>query len=141
MTCGQRLTYNYIRIGGVMIDILPEFIPKCRAFLDYFEPKIDEYEELLTYNPIFLEGPKALVSSSRKSASTCGVCGPSLRGSGVSCDVRKQQPYLYYDQVKFKECLENDGDCWSTLQGSDGGNAGKCFYHPSMSGTLGARTH
>ncbi len=55
MTCGQRLTYNYIRIGGVMIDVLPEFPDKCRAFLDYFEPKIDEYEDLLTYNPIFLE--------------------------------------------------------------------------------------
>lgn len=113
MTCGQRLTYNYIRIGGVMIDILPEFIPQCRAFLDYFEPKIDEYEGLLTYNPIFLERSKGVGVITPEVGINCGVCGPSLRGSGVSCDVRKQQPYLFYDQIKFNECLENDGDCWA----------------------------
>ncbi len=113
MTCGQRLTYNYIRIGGVMIDVLPEFVPKCRAFLDYFEPKIAEYEELLTYNPIFLERTKGVGIISPEVGINAGVCGPSLRGSGVPCDVRKQQPYLYYDQVKFNECLETAGDCWS----------------------------
>jgi NADH-quinone oxidoreductase subunit D len=113
MTCGQRLTYNYIRIGGVMIDILPDFTAKCRAFLDYFEPKIVEYEDLLTYNPIFLERTKGVGVITPEAGVNSGVCGPSLRGSGVSCDVRKQQPYLYYDQVQFKECLEIDGDCWS----------------------------
>ena len=113
MTCGQRLTYNYIRIGGVMIDILPDFTEKCRAFLDYFEPKISEYEGLLTYNPIFLERTKGVGVITPEYGINSGVCGPSLRGSGVSCDVRKQQPYLYYDQVKFTECLENDGDCWA----------------------------
>lgn len=113
MTCGQRLTYNYIRIGGVMIDILPEFTEKCRAFLDYFEPKINEYEGLLTYNPIFLERTKGVGVITPEFGINSGVCGPSLRGSGVSCDVRKQQPYLYYDQIKFTECLENDGDCWA----------------------------
>ncbi len=113
MTCGQRLTYNYIRIGGVMIDILPEFTEKCRTFLDYFEPKINEYEGLLTYNPIFLERTKGVGIITPEYGINSGVCGPSLRGSGVSCDVRKQQPYLYYDQVKFNECLENDGDCWA----------------------------
>jgi NADH-quinone oxidoreductase subunit D len=113
MTCGQRLTYNYIRIGGVMIDILPEFVPKCQAFLDYFVPKIDEYEGLLTYNPIFLERSKGVGIITPEVGINNGVCGPSLRGSGVACDVRKQQPYLYYDQLQFKECLENGGDCWS----------------------------
>jgi NADH-quinone oxidoreductase subunit D len=112
-TCGQRLTYNYIRIGGVMIDILPDFIEKCRAFLDYFSPKIDEYELLLTNNPIFLERTKGVGVIPAEIGVNCGVCGPSLRGSGVSCDVRKQQPYLYYDQVKFNECLEAGGDNWS----------------------------
>jgi NADH:ubiquinone oxidoreductase subunit D len=113
MTCGQRLTYNYIRIGGVMIDILPEFVSKCRAFLDYFEPKIDEYEDLLTYNPIFLERTKGVGIITPEVGINAGVCGPSLRGSGIACDVRKQQPYLYYDQVKFNECIETAGDCWS----------------------------
>jgi NADH-quinone oxidoreductase subunit D len=113
MTCGQRLTYNYIRIGGVMIDILPDFTEKCRAFLDYFEPKVREYEGLLTYNPIFLERTKGVGVITPEMGINSGVCGPSLRGSGVACDVRKQQPYLYYDQVKFTECLENDGDCWA----------------------------
>jgi NADH-quinone oxidoreductase subunit D len=113
MTCGQRLTYNYIRIGGVMIDILPDFVSKCIAFLDYFEPKIDEYEDLLTYNPIFLERTKGVGVISPEMGINAGVCGPSLRGSGIACDVRKQQPYLYYDQVKFAECIETAGDCWS----------------------------
>ncbi len=113
MTCGQRLTYNYIRIGGVMIDILPEFVPRCRSFLDYFEPKVDEYEDLLTYNPIFLERTKGVGVLTAEDGINCGVSGPSLRGSGVPCDVRKQQPYLFYDQVKFNEPLEQGGDCWS----------------------------
>jgi NADH-quinone oxidoreductase subunit D len=113
MTCGQRLTYNYIRIGGVMIDILPEFVPKCRTFLDYFEKRIDEYESLLTYNPIFLERTKGVGVITPEVGINCGVTGPALRGSGVSCDVRKKQPYLFYDQVKFNEALGTDGDCWS----------------------------
>ncbi|MGH7738556.1 MAG: NADH-quinone oxidoreductase subunit D [bacterium] len=113
MTCGQRLTYNYIRIGGVMIDILPEFEAKCRAFLDYFEPRVDEYESLLTYNPIFLQRTKGVGLITPEVAVNCGVTGPALRGSGVSCDVRKKQPYLYYDQIKFEEALGTDGDCWS----------------------------
>ncbi len=113
MTCGQRLTYNYIRIGGVMIDVLPDFTPKCRSFLDYFEPKVDEYEDLLTNNPIFLGRTQGVGVITPDLGMNAGVSGPTLRGSGVSCDVRKQQPYLYYDRVQFKECLENDGDCWS----------------------------
>jgi len=113
MTCGQRLTYNYIRIGGVMIDVLPEFVPKCRAFLDYFEPKIDEYEKLMTYNPIFLERTKGVGIIPAETAVNWGICGPSLRGSGVTCDVRKQTPYLFYDQVKWEEPLEYGADCWS----------------------------
>jgi NADH-quinone oxidoreductase subunit D len=113
MTCGQRLTYNYIRIGGVMIDILPEFVSKCRAFLDYFEKCMEEYEELLTYNPIFLERTKGVAVIDPEKGINAGVTGPALRGSGVSCDVRKQQPYLYYEQIKFTEALGTDGDCWS----------------------------
>jgi NADH-quinone oxidoreductase subunit D len=113
MTCGQRLTYNYIRIGGVMIDILPDFVPKCRAFLDYFQPKIDEYEDLLSYNPIFLERTKGVGIITPEVGIDAGVCGPTLRGSGIACDVRKQQSYLYYDQVQFNECIETAGDCWS----------------------------
>jgi NADH-quinone oxidoreductase subunit D len=113
MTCGQRLTYNYIRVGGVMIDILPEFVPKCQAFLDDFPSKVDEYELLLTNNPILLERTKGVGVIPPEIGISAGVCGPSLRGSGVSCDVRKQQPYLFYDQVKFDECLEKGCDSWS----------------------------
>lgn len=113
MSCGQRLTYNYIRIGGVMLDVPPEFEPLCRSFLDYFLPRVDEYERLLTYNPIFLERTKGVGQMTSEFAINGGASGPTLRGSGVSCDVRKQQPYLYYDQVEFEECLQEGGDCWS----------------------------
>ncbi len=53
--CGARLTYNYVRIGGVMTDLTPGWLDKLRQFLDYFEPKIDEYNELLSYNKIFIK--------------------------------------------------------------------------------------
>ena len=103
MTCGQRLTYNYIRIGGVMIDILPDFIGKCKSFLNYFEPKIAEYEELLTYNPIFLERTKGVGVITPEVGVNCGSADPLCVGRGYLAMFVNNSPIF----ITIKSNLKN----------------------------------
>jgi NADH-quinone oxidoreductase subunit D len=112
MTCGQRLTYNYIRIGGVSKDIPKEFIPKCREFLDKFDACVDDYEKILTNNPIWVERNKNVGIMSPELAIAYGVSGPALRASGVKYDIRKHDPYSIYDRFKFDIPLGHNGDCY-----------------------------
>jgi len=112
MTCGQRLTYNYIRIGGVSKDIPPEFIPKCRKFLDTFDAKVDDYERVLTANPIFIVRNKDVGVLTPEMAIAYGVSGPSLRASGVRFDLRRDDPYSIYDRFKFNIPTRQNGDCY-----------------------------
>jgi len=112
MTCGQRLTYNYIRVGGVAKDIPPEFIPKCKQFLDTFDAKVDDYEKVLTENPIFIARNKDVGVMSAELAIAYGVSGPSLRASGVRYDIRKDDPYSIYDRFKFNIPVTFNGDCY-----------------------------
>jgi NADH-quinone oxidoreductase subunit D len=111
MTCGQRLTYNYIRIGGVAKDIPPEFIPKCKEFLDKFDAKVDDYEAILTENPIFVARNKDIGILTPEMAIAYAVSGPSLRASGVRYDIRKDDPYSIYDRFKFNIPTRHNGDC------------------------------
>ncbi len=101
MTCGQRLTYNYIRVGGVARDIPPEFIPKCREFLDLINPKIDDYERVLTENPIWIARNKGIGIIPEQLVYDYAVSGPSARASGVNFDIRKHDPYSIYDRFDF----------------------------------------
>lgn len=101
MSCGQRLTYNYMKIGGVRWDLPPGFIDKCKEFLDYFEPKIKEYHDLLSYNYIFVKRLGGVGVLDPQTAIEYGVTGPNLRASGVKWDLRKAQPYDAYDRVEF----------------------------------------
>lgn len=112
MTCGQRLTYNYIRVGGVAKDIPPEFIPKCKKFLDTFDAKVDDYDKVLTSNPIFIVRNKDIGIMSSELAIGYGVSGPSLRASGVRFDLRKDDPYSIYDRFKFDIPTGQNGDCY-----------------------------
>ncbi len=112
MTCGQRLTYNYIRIGGVAKDIPPEFIPKCKEFLATIDHKIDDYERMLTENPIFMVRNKDVGKMSTELAIAYGVSGPSLRASGVKYDLRRDDPYSIYDRFKFDIPVCHNGDCY-----------------------------
>jgi NADH-quinone oxidoreductase subunit D len=112
MTCGQRLTYNYIRIGGVAKDIPPEFLPKCRKFLDIFDGKVDDYERVLTENPIFTIRNKDIGILTPEMAVAYGVSGPSLRASGVRFDLRKDDPYSIYDRFDFNIPVRHNGDCY-----------------------------
>ena len=102
LTCGARLLYNYMWVGGVSHDLPKDFERICIGFLDYFEPKIKEYNDLLTHNKIFLERTADVGVLPPDVAISFGVSGPNLRGSGVKWDVRKDEPYSIYDRFEFE---------------------------------------
>ncbi len=99
--CGARLTYSYIFPGGPSQDLPDGFVQHCREFLDYFEPKIDEYNELLSYNHIFVKRTAGIGVVSPERAIAYGLSGPVLRGSGVRWDLRRVKPYDLYDRFEF----------------------------------------
>jgi len=110
--CGARLTYNYIRLGGVAADVDADWTSKCREFLEFFKPRIDEYDTLLSFNPIFLARTKEVGLVSKEAAVDWGLSGPNLRGSGVSYDVRKSEPYCGYEAYDFNVPVGAHGSCW-----------------------------
>ncbi len=99
--CGARLTYSYITIGGVTQDLPDRFIDVCEEFLDYFEPKIDEYNNLLSFNHIFIKRTGNVGVISAEDALRWGLTGPCLRACGVRWDLRKVQPDTSYDEFEF----------------------------------------
>jgi NADH-quinone oxidoreductase subunit D len=112
-TCGARLTMNYMVPGGVMIDIHPNFCRRVKDFLVLFKSKINEYDEMVTGNVIFQNRMKGVGYISPEDAVSYGCTGPTARGSGVSCDVRKLYPYELYHTLSFDEVLETGGDAFA----------------------------
>jgi NADH-quinone oxidoreductase subunit D len=117
MTCGARLLYNYMWVGGVSHDIPPEFVDRSRAFLDGFGDKITEYNDLLSHNKIFIERTANVGVLPLEAAYSYNVTGPNLRGSGVRWDLRRDDPYSIYDRFEFDiPCGAGEvgtvGDCW-----------------------------
>jgi NADH-quinone oxidoreductase subunit D len=110
--CGARLTTHAFRIGGLQYDLYDGFEKEVTKFCDYFLPKIDEYEELLTTNRIWMNRTKKVGILSAKDAIALGVTGPVLRGSGVKWDIRKAQPYEAYDKVEFEIPTGQNGDTY-----------------------------
>jgi NADH-quinone oxidoreductase subunit D len=110
--CGARLTTHAFRIGGLQYDLYDGFEQDCRKFCDYFLPKIDEYEQLLTKNRIWINRTRGVGVLSAKDAIAYGVTGPVLRGSGVKWDIRKVQPYEAYDKVEFEVPIGQHGDTY-----------------------------
>lgn len=110
MTCGARLLYNYLRVGGVSRDLPPNFLKEMIDFLDYWEPIIPEYEDLLDQNPIFYNRAQQVGVLTPAHANRFAVSGPSLRASGVSYDVRRADPYSVYKDLKFEVPLGKNGD-------------------------------
>lgn len=114
---GARLLYNYMWIGGTYRDIEPEHVTKIKDFLTYFKPKIDEYNNLLTYNKIFVERTKDVGVIDLKTCFTYGLTGVMLRGTGFKWDLRKDLPYSIYKEVDFDVPVGTGqmgtlGDCW-----------------------------
>jgi NADH-quinone oxidoreductase subunit D len=112
MVCGQRLTYNYMRIGGVSHDIPEEFLPALKRFIAEMPKFIDEYEQLLSENEILLARTKGVGVLPREMAINIGASGPVLRASGVKWDIRKADPYSIYDRFDFEVPVGTIGDCY-----------------------------
>jgi NADH-quinone oxidoreductase subunit D len=107
---GSRLIHSFNTPGGFMHDIHPGFQKRIKEFIKYFRKKLPEYDRLLTGNVIFRERTLGIGVLSKEDAINYGVTGPSGRGSGFSCDVRKVEPYGAYSRVDFKEILLTEGD-------------------------------
>ncbi len=112
MTSGQRLTYNYIRIGGVAHDIPEQFLPLARKFVDTFQARVDDYEAILTQNPIFLARTKDVGIVNKQVCLDYAASGPVLRAAGVDWDLRRDDPYSIYNRFKFEIPTGTVGDVW-----------------------------
>ncbi len=118
MVCGARLTYSYLTIGGSTHDLPPGFIEKVGEFLDYFEPKLTEYNDLLTFNHIFIKRTANIGVINRELCYGYALTGPVIRGSGIALDLRRDRPYSLYPEIEFDVCVGNGergvvGDCWN----------------------------
>jgi NADH-quinone oxidoreductase subunit D len=110
--CGARMTFNYVRFGGVARDATPAFVEKTRKFLSTFDKRVDEYEELLTKNAIFVNRTRGVGLLTREQAISYAVSGPVLRGSGVKWDLRKEAPYSAYPEMDFVIPTGEAGDAF-----------------------------
>jgi len=113
LVSGQRMMTTYIRPGGVWRDVPVEFEKAVRDFLKIFPKRIDEYEKLLTKNPLFVDRMVGLGILDSATALSYGVTGPTLRASGVNWDLRKSRPYLGYEQYDFNVPVLTEGDTYA----------------------------
>jgi NADH-quinone oxidoreductase subunit D len=109
---GARFTTSYTRIGGISRDLPPGWAAQCRQFLREVVVNLDETETFLTRNRIFMDRTQGVGVIPKDIAIDYGLSGPNLRGSGVDHDLRKAQPYLVYDQLKFDVPVGSEGDCY-----------------------------
>lgn len=110
MLSGQRMMTSYIRPGGVWRDLPPEFLPALQQFVDMFPRRVDDYENVLTDNPIWRDRTEGIGVVEPEEALALGMSGPSLRGSGVNWDIRKAMPYSGYETYDFNVPLGSHGD-------------------------------
>lgn len=110
---GQRMMTTYIRPGGLWRDVPVEFEAAVRNFIKIFPRRIDEYEALLTKNPLFLDRLLGIGKLDAATALQNGVTGPMLRASGVNWDLRKVRPYMGYDQYDFNVPVRTEGDTYA----------------------------
>jgi NADH-quinone oxidoreductase subunit D len=110
---GNRLTFNYITPGGVMMDVLPSFANRIKELLKKVKEYLKEYETLITGNVIFQHRLKGVGILPKEMAISLGCSGPTARASGVSCDIRKYHPYDGYEKLDFKEIVKDGCDSWT----------------------------
>lgn len=113
LVSGQRMMTTYIRPGGVWRDVPVEFETAVRNFIKMFPKRIDQYEALLTRNPLFLDRTLGIGKLSAEDALNLGVTGPNLRASGVAWDLRKARPYMGYEQYEFEVPTRTEGDVYA----------------------------
>jgi NADH-quinone oxidoreductase subunit D len=113
MVSGQRMMTSYFRIGGLALEPPPGWLEPIERFVNMFPSRVQEYEDLLTRNPIWLARTKGIGILRAEDAIAMGVSGPTLRGSGVAYDVRKFFPYSSYEEFEFDVPTRNEGDCYA----------------------------
>ncbi|EMI65651.1 NADH dehydrogenase subunit D [Leptospira interrogans serovar Pomona str. CSL10083] len=106
---GARLTTTFCRIGGLEKDIYPDFVKEVKLVCKGLKPAIEEFNSLLLKNKIFLGRTEGIGGISAENAIAYGYTGPNLRAAGVDWDVRKDEPYLFYDKVDFDIPIGEDG--------------------------------
>jgi NADH-quinone oxidoreductase subunit D len=110
---GARMMTSFIRPGGLAMDFPDGWMQRCKAVIDSLPAKVDEYEGLLTQNPLFKERLIGIGKLAAADAMALGVSGPLLRASGVPQDLRKLHPYCGYETYDFKVCTATAGDCYA----------------------------
>jgi NADH-quinone oxidoreductase subunit D len=108
--CGARVTSNYIRIGGVKHDMPPDFPASCRAYIVRTRELLKDFDDIVTSNRIFVDRLVGTGVISREDCLRYAVTGPILRSTGEPLDLRKQQPYLVYDEIDFDVPVGEVGD-------------------------------
>jgi len=109
---GLRMNFNYIRPGGVAVDLPPGWRDDVLFLLDTIPPRLDEYDTLMTQQPIWRERLQGVGVITREEAEALAATGPILRSTGVAWDLRRDMPYLAYDQVEFDVIVGTYGDCF-----------------------------
>jgi NADH-quinone oxidoreductase subunit D len=110
---GQRMMTSYFRIGGLALEPPLDFFARVKKFAGYFSSRVDEYENLLTGNPIWMMRTQGVARMTAEDAMALGASGPTLRGSGVDWDLRRDMPYSSYDKFQFKVPVGKEGDVFA----------------------------
>ena len=113
---GGRMTPSYFRIGGLMMDLPAGFDRRCKQFLEGFPDALDQFETLVSGNTIWQSRTKGIGVITAEEAIDWGLTGPCLRGSGVSLDLRRDNPYSGYETYDFEVPIEPDGDVWARFK-------------------------
>ena len=116
MYSGQRMMTSYFRIGGLALEPPRGWQQRVRTFIDAFPSKVDEYEELLTNNRIWIGRTRGIGYMSMEDMLDLGVTGPMLRAAGLKWDTRKDQPYSSYDKFDFEVATRTEGDVYARYQ-------------------------
>jgi NADH-quinone oxidoreductase subunit D len=107
---GGRVYHIYNLPGGVRRDVSPDYLQRVSDFLDYLESRLPEYDDLFFANAVFISRARGVGTLSQEQALSWGVTGPNLRACGLPFDVRRDDPYLVYDQLEFDIPTEDAGD-------------------------------
>jgi len=113
MVSGQRMMTSYFRIGGVSIEPPLDFFDRVKRFITPFPERIDQYENLLTSNPIWVMRTKGIAHITAEDALALCATGPTLRASGIDVDLRRDNPYTGYENFKFNVPVSKDGDVYA----------------------------
>lgn len=116
MVTGARVTHSYLKFGGVRADLPEGFKEKTLPVLSRLKKVIDDYEEMFNSDSIYKERTIGVGVLTADAAKDLGVSGPALRATGVPFDIRKDEPYLVYEDLDFKVCTQTAGDCFARVK-------------------------